>query len=259
LIKSVNIPGIELANGKKAYFASDVHLGLYPLHKSKDREKLFVKWLDEIMPETQVLFLLGDIFDFWFEYKRVVPQGFVRFLGKIAQMVDSGIEVHFFTGNHDVWVFDYLSAETGVIVHRDPVRVNINGKNFLLGHGDGLSPNDYGYRFLKACFTSKTMQFLFARLHPNLALWFGQNWSKHSRLSKGVSEAFLGDDKEHQIIFSKEYIKTNKVDFLIFGHRHFAMDYKLSENSRMINLGEWIYSNTFVCFDGNDCKLSSFK
>jgi UDP-2,3-diacylglucosamine hydrolase len=259
LIKTDKIPSIELKNGKKAFFASDVHLGLYPLQKSRIREKLFVKWLDEIKPQTQVLFLLGDIFDFWFEYNKVVPRGFTRFLGKLAEFTDSGIEVHFFAGNHDVWIFDYLAEETGVVLHKSHVRIDINGKQFLLGHGDGLSPDDKGYRFLKACFTNKFLQFLFARLHPNLALWFGQRWSKHSRLSKGISEQYMGDDKEHQIVFSKNYIQSNDVDFLIFGHRHYAMDYKLSEKSRMLNLGEWIFSNTFASFDGENLKLETYK
>jgi UDP-2,3-diacylglucosamine hydrolase len=248
-----------LKQDKKVFFASDVHLGLHPLDKSREREKYFVKWLDEIKPHAQILFLPGDIFDFWYEYRKVVPRGFTRFLGKLSEFNDLGIEVHYFTGNHDVWVFDYLPSETGVILHRGPITIEINDKTFFIGHGDGMGKGDQGYKLLKACFTSKILQFLFSRLHPNLALSIGHTWSKHSRLSKGVSEAFLGESKEHQVIFAHDYLKDNKIDYFIFGHRHIPMDLKLNETSRLINLGEWIISNSYAEFDGNDVSLKFFK
>jgi UDP-2,3-diacylglucosamine hydrolase len=250
---------IILKQDKKIFFASDVHLGLHPLDKSREREKLFVKWMEEIKTKAQVLFLPGDIFDFWYEYRKVAPRGFTRFLGKLSEFNDLGIETHYFTGNHDVWVFDYLPTETGVILHRNPITIEINGKIFFIGHGDGMGKGDRGYKFLKACFTSKTLQFLFSRLHPNAALSFGHTWSKHSRLSKGVSEAFMGENKEHQVLFAREYLKTNKIDYFIFGHRHIPMDFKLNEYSRLINLGEWIISNSYAEFDGNDIALKFYK
>jgi UDP-2,3-diacylglucosamine hydrolase len=250
---------INLLPNKKIFFASDLHLGLYPRDKSKEREKLFVKWLDEIQSQTQVLFLLGDIFDFWYEYRKVIPKGFTRFLGKICEFTDRGIEVHFFTGNHDVWMFDYLPSETGVVVHRKSIIADINNKVFYIGHGDGLGKREWGYKFLKACFTSKTLQFLFSRLHPNLALSIGHAWSKKSRYSKGIAEEFLGEEKEHLIQFARDYIKNNTIDFFVFGHRHIPMDLKLDDKSRLFYLGEWIFSNSYAVFDGNNIELKYYN
>ncbi len=250
---------INLQQNKKIFFASDLHLGLYPREKSLDREKLFVKWLNEIQPRCQALFLLGDIFDFWYEYRKVIPRGFTRFLGKLCEFADQGIEIHLFTGNHDVWMFDYLPKEIGAVVHQKSTIADINNKIFLIGHGDGLGKGDWGYKFLKACFTSKTLQWLFSRLHPNLAFAIGHAWSKKSRLSKGVAEEFKGEDKEHQVLFARDYLKNNDIDFFVFGHRHVPIDFKLNENSRLINLGEWIFSNSYAEFDGNNMELKYYK
>jgi UDP-2,3-diacylglucosamine hydrolase len=249
---------ITLHDGKKIFFASDVHLGLNTFEKSLEREKRFIKWLDKIKPECQVLFLLGDIFDFWYEYNKVIPRGFTRFLGKLSEFTDSGIEVHLFTGNHDIWMFDYLPAETGVILHRRLVSLKINNKSFILGHGDGVCPEDRGYRILRSIFTNKIMQFLFSRLHPNLALWFGHRWSRHSRISKGISEKYLGDDKEFQVIYAKRFLQHSQANYFIFGHRHHPMNLKLNETSHLINLGEWIHANSFASFDGLEAKLEFF-
>jgi UDP-2,3-diacylglucosamine hydrolase len=257
-MKIEKLAPIHIKEGKKIFFASDVHLGLFPADKSIEREKVFVKWMKSIQSEAQVLFLQGDIFDFWYEYKKVVPRGFTRFLGQLTDFHDQGIEVHFFTGNHDVWVFDYLPTETGVILHRDLVGLEIDSKKFLIGHGDGVGSGDVGYRILKACFTSKILQFLFSRLHPNFAMWIGHTWSKHSRLSKGVAESFLGEEKEHQILFARDYLKSKPIDYFVFGHRHIPMDFKLSSESHLINLGEWIHSNTFAEFNGHELKIKSF-
>jgi UDP-2,3-diacylglucosamine hydrolase len=249
---------IQTNNNKKVYFASDVHLGLYPEENSRKREKLFVHWLDSIKGDAQALFLLGDIFDFWWEYWKVVPRGFTRFLGKICELTDNGVEVHFFTGNHDVWVFDYLPKETGMIIHHNPIKVLINNKTFYLGHGDVLGFEDRGYRFLKACFNNKVLQWFYSRLHPNLAMAIGHVWSKNSRYSKGVAEPFFGEDKEHQILYARKHLQSEPIDFFVFGHRHIPLDYKLSEASRLINLGEWIHANTYAVFDGKEMKLGSF-
>ena len=249
---------IDLQQNKKIYFASDLHLGLYPRDKSKEREKIFVRWLNEIQPQCQVLFLLGDVFDFWYEYRKVIPRGFTRFLGKLCEFTDQGIEVHLFTGNHDVWMFDYLPSEIGVIVHQKNIISEINNKIFFIGHGDGLDKNDWGYRFMKACFTSKTLQFLFSRLHPNLALAIGHAWSKKSRYSKGIAEDFMGEAKEQQIIFAKEFIKNNTIDYFVFGHRHIPLDLKINEKTRLFNLGEWIFSNSYAVFDGINMELKYY-
>jgi UDP-2,3-diacylglucosamine hydrolase len=242
----------------KIYFASDVHLGLYPYEKSKEREKYFVQWLDEIRKDATELYLLGDIFDYWYEYKKVVPRGYTRTLGKLAEISDSGIPIHFFTGNHDVWVFDYLVEELGVILHHDPISVVLEGKKFFLAHGDGLGPGDFGFKLLKWAFRNKVLQWLYSHIHPNYTMRFAHWWSRKSRYSKGIAEAFQGEDKELQILFAKEKLKEEHFDYFIFGHRHVPMNVELSESSRMINLGEWIFSYTYAVFDGTDLKLNQF-
>ena len=253
------ISNIILPVNKKAYFASDLHLGLYPQEKSALREKVFVQWLDSIKNDVGALFLAGDMFDFWYEYRKVTARGFVRFLGKLCELTDNGIPVYYFTGNHDVWVFDYLPSEIGVKVFYNPIEVNINGHTFIVGHGDGLGPGDSGYKFLRKVFYNKFLQFLFSRMHPNFAYALGHTWSKHSRLSKGVYEPFYGIDKEYQILFAKGYLRQKHADFFVFGHRHVPMDIRLSEKSRLINLGEWIVNNTYAVFDGEKMDLLSFN
>ena len=253
------IDSLVLPDQKKAYFASDVHLGLYPQEKSALREKVFVKWLDSIKNDVGALFLVGDIFDFWYEYRKVTARGFVRFLGKLCEIADSGVPVYYFTGNHDVWVFDYLPKEVGLQVFYNPIELKINERKFVIGHGDGLGPGDTGYKFLRKIFYNKFLQFLFSRVHPNFAYALGHNWSKHSRLSKGVYEEFYGVEKEFQVLFARDYLQHKAADFFVFGHRHIPMDIKLNENSRLINLGEWIVGNTYAVFDGQNMELLSFR
>jgi UDP-2,3-diacylglucosamine hydrolase len=244
-----------VSSQKKTYFASDIHLGLYPYDKSREREKKFVRWLNEISADAEALYLLGDVFDYWYEYKKVVPRGFVRTLAKLAEFSDLGIPVHFFTGNHDVWVFDYLPTETGVIVHREPLVANIRGKKFFLDHGDGLGPGDHWYKIMKRLFDNRFLQWMFSRLHPNGTIAFGHWWSKNSRYSKGIAEVYLGEDKEFQILFAKDYLQREAIDYFIFGHRHIPMDVQLSPESRLVNLGEWIFSCSYAVFDGTEVKL----
>jgi UDP-2,3-diacylglucosamine hydrolase len=247
-----------LEKNSKIYFASDVHLGLYPYDKSREREKYFVRWLEEIRKDASEIFLLGDIFDYWYEYKKVVPRGFTRTLGKLAEISDSGIPIHFFTGNHDVWVFDYLTEELGVILHNDPISIELEGKKFFLAHGDGLGPGDLGFRILKWAFRNKVLQWLYSHLHPDFTMRFAHWWSRKSRYSKGIAEAFQGEDKELQVLFAKEKLKEEHFDYFVFGHRHVPMDIKLNESSRMINLGEWIFSYTYAVFDGTELQLNRF-
>ncbi|MGQ8336013.1 UDP-2,3-diacylglucosamine diphosphatase [Sunxiuqinia sp. A32] len=243
----------------KIYFVSDIHLGAPALNNNLQREKLFVKWLDEIKKDASVIFLMGDIFDYWFEYKKVVPRGFTRTLGKIAEIVDSGIPVHFFTGNHDVWVFDYLPAELGVEVHRSEMRVSFSGKKFFLAHGDGLDPFDKGYNLLKKVFTNRFLQWVFARVHPNFAMSVAHRWSKNSRLGKGLGEHFKGDDKEGLFVFAKELLTKEDFDYVIFGHRHLLMDEPLGDKARYINLGDWITHYSYGVFDGEKFELKTYK
>lgn len=255
----MNLLNVSLPVGKKAYFISDIHLGMFPYEESRQREKRVVQWLRSIQPDAGVLFLMGDVFDYWYEYSKVVPRGYVRFLGALAELADSGVEIHYFTGNHDVWVFDYLPTEIGLTLHRKPREFDINGKRFFLGHGDGLIPSkDRGYTLLKSCFDNPVLQWMYTRLHPNFSMWIGQKWSKNSRLSKGIFEPYLGDDKEFQVLFANDYVKQHAIDYFVFGHRHWPMEKQLDSGAVLINLGEWIISNTYASFDGHKTELHRF-
>lgn len=245
---------------KKIYFASDFHLGVPDKVKSLTREKLAVKWLDEIKHDAEEIYLMGDLFDFWFEYKHAIPKGFTRILGKIAELRDAGIPIYLFTGNHDMWMYDYLPGELGVKIYREPVIKTFNGKKFYLGHGDGLGPGDHGYKFIKKVFANPISQWLFARLHPNAGIGMAKFWSKTSRASTGsTDEKFLGEEKEWLAIYAKEILKKEHYDYFIFGHRHLPIDIKLSENSRYINLGDWIKYFTYAVFDGKELALKEYS
>lgn len=245
-----------MLTNKKIYFASDFHLGA-PNHKeSFKRELKIVKWLDEIKSTAAEIYLVGDIFDFWFEYKNVIPKGFVRLQGKIAEITDSGIPIHVFTGNHDMWIFDYLPKELGIILHRKPIIKTFNDKKFLIGHGDGLGPGDIQYKMLKGFFDSKICQWLFARIHPNLGIGIANAWSRKSRKTNlTYDEIFLGEDKELLVQYCRNHLKTEHIDYFIFGHRHLPLKIKVGENSTYINLGEWIKQNTYAVFDGKTLEL----
>jgi len=250
--------GKNISQRNKFYFISDAHLGMHPVEESRKREKKLVRWLDTIKDDAAELFLVGDIFDFWHEHKHVVPKGFVRFLGKLAELSDIGVKIHFFSGNHDIWVYGYFKEELNIDIYHKPIVRIINGNKFLIGHGDGVGKGDYAYKLLKWCFRNKTLQWLFSRLHPNCSMWIGKTWSKHSRYSKGiVAEGF--SDREFQIIYAKDVLKEEHYDYFIFGHRHIPYDLKLAENSRIINLGDWIYSYTYAEFDGLQLKLEQFE
>ena len=244
-----------MEEGKKIYFVSDAHLGLYPAQESLEREKLLVTWLKEIREDAAEIYLLGDIFDYWYEFRKVIPRGFTRFLGAVSEITDSGIPVHFFTGNHDVWVFDYLPKETGVIVHREPLVKTWNGKKFYMAHGDGLGPGDKSYKLLKWAFTNKVLQWVFSRLHPNFSVGLGHAWSKNSRQQKGVYADFKGTDKEWLILHSGNLLEKEHYDFFIYGHRHIPMEISLGTKSRVVCLGDWIVNFTYAVFDGNALKL----
>lgn len=244
----------------RIYFASDMHLGMHPKEESRQRELHIVNWLNDIKEDARELWLLGDVFDYWFEYKKVVPRGFSRFIGKLAELADSGIEIHMFSGNHDVWLFDYFTEEMGVEIHHKPIIIEKSEKTFYMAHGDGLTKQDRGYLILKAIFRSKFLQWCYARIHPNGSASFAQWWSKKSRYSKEMVHPYKGDDKEEQILFAIEEKKQYpEVDYFLFGHRHIPFDVKIAENARVICLGDWIYNFSYGVFDGKELKLERYK
>lgn len=250
---------MQLPEGKKIYFASDLHLGAPNFEKSLEREKRFVSWLDEIKADAAILYLVGDVFDFWFEYKKAVPRGFVRILGKLAELSDAGVELHFFTGNHDMWVFDYLPHEIGAHIHRAPISKTYNDKKFYIGHGDGLGPGDQGYKFIKKVFQNPLCKWAFARLHPNFGIGLADYLSKSSRAKTGSKDAhFLGEEQEWLAIYSREILAKKHYDYFLFGHRHLPLKIKLAPNAVYYNLGDWINYNTYGVFDGIDFALKTY-
>ncbi|MCS6917030.1 MAG: UDP-2,3-diacylglucosamine diphosphatase [Chitinophagales bacterium] len=247
------------ANGK-IYFASDLHLGFPDAAQSLERERRFVRWLDFIAADASQLFLLGDLFDFWFEYRQVVPRGFVRLLGKLAELSDSGIRLHVFSGNHDQWMTDYLTQELQATVYHGPQRMELHGKRFLLAHGDGLGPGDHGYKWLKKIFSNPTARWLFARLHPNFGVWLGKRWSRNNRLLNGEEQAeFLGADKEWLIHYARQQLEREFIDYFVFGHRHIMLTFPLSPTSTLITLGDWLSHNSYAVYEGTTVRLLTFS
>ena len=241
-------------------FRSDFHLGVPNYESSLEREKRIVRWLSEAKKDAKEIYLLGDVFDFWFEYKHAVPKGFVRLQGKIAEITDSGIPVYWFTGNHDMWIFDYIPKELGVKIYRKPIVKEYNGKRFYIGHGDGLGPGDKRYKFIKKVFASTVCQWLFARLHPNFGIWLGKYFSGRSRITTEGKEAkYLGDDKEWLAIHCKDILQKEHIDYFVFGHRHLPIDVELDGGSRYINLGDWVNNSSYAVFEGNELKLKYFE
>ncbi|MBI3511528.1 MAG: UDP-2,3-diacylglucosamine diphosphatase [Bacteroidetes bacterium] len=243
----------------KIYFASDFHLGAPDHASSLVREKKIVAWMNSIKADCSELFLVGDIFDAWFEYKRVVPKGFVRLMGKIAEFTDAGIPVHVFSGNHDMWMFGYLVDECGVKLYHAPMQREWNGKKFFIGHGDGLGPGDGGYKFMKGGFRNKFLQWCYARLHPNFAVRLAQKISMRGFEKKEKQLKYHGDDKELLMLFCRQKLKTEHFDYFIFGHRHIPLDLECGKNSRYINLGDWIRSESYAAFDGEKVELKKFS
>lgn len=247
---------MQLKSGKKIYFLSDFHLGSPDHESSLIREKRLVKFLDETKNDAEVIFILGDLFDFWYEYKKVVPKGFVRILGKLAELTDSGITIYFFVGNHDMWMNGYFEKELNIEVFHDPKEFEFNGKKFLIGHGDGLGPGDHRYKMMKKVFRSRFSQTLFGMLHPSAGIGIADYFSRKSRAATGSEdEQFLGDDKEWLIIYAKDVLKNKPIDYFIFGHRHLPIEYKLNDKSVYINLGDWIKYFSYAVFDGENLSL----
>jgi UDP-2,3-diacylglucosamine hydrolase len=245
--------------GTKIYFASDFHLGAGNYVGSHEREARIVRWLDSIKADAAELFLMGDIFDFWFEYKTVVPRGHIRFLGKLAELADAGIKLYLFKGNHDMWMFSYFERELEAVIISDELEIERNGKKFYLHHGDGLGPGDATYKALKRFFRSRFCQWLFARLHPNLGVGIANFWSKRSRISGQANEKRKSLEQEWLVVYSREILTQKYFDYLIFGHRHLPLDIQLDDKSRYINLGEWVNYNTYAVFDGENLTLEYFE
>lgn len=251
---------IETEKNKQIYFASDQHFGA-PTHQSSlPREKIFVSWLDSIEKDTQALFLLGDLFDFWFEYKKVVPKGFVRVLGKLAEFSDSGIPIYFFVGNHDLWMRDYFSQELNIQVFHSPEEFLLDDKHFFIGHGDGLGPGDKGYKRMKKVFTFPLFQWMFRWLHPDLGVSLGQYMSLKNKLISGDEDVkYLGNENEWLAQYCQRKLKEKHRDFFVFGHRHLPLKIQLNTNSYYYNLGDWIQYFTYGKYSKGNFQLKEFK
>ena len=251
---------MQIARDKKIYFLSDFHLGVPDHGTSLQRERDVIRFLDQARLDAAEIFIVGDLFDFWFEYKKVNPKGFVRILGKLAEITDSGIPIHFFVGNHDMWMDGYFEQELNITVYHSPQVFEYNGKKFLIGHGDGLGPGDYGYKLLKKLFRNPVSKFIFGIIPPFIGMGIAHYSSRGSRsITGGTDDKFLGEDKEWLIVYCRELLKTQYYDYLIFGHRHLPIDFMLNERSRYINLGDWIRYNSYAVFDGNLLELKYFK
>lgn len=246
---------------KQIYFLSDAHLGSRAIKSGRTQERRLVNFLDSIKHKAAAIYLLGDIFDYWYEFRTVVPKGYTRFLGKLSELTDMGVEVHFFIGNHDIWCDDYLTKECGVIMHYHPLTTEIYGKEFYLAHGDGLGDPDKKFKLLRSIFHSKTVRAIFSTIHPRWSMEWGLNWAKHSRLKRedGKEPEYMGEDKEHLVLYSKEYLQSHaNINYFIYGHRHIMLDLMLSKSSRMLILGDWISYFSYAVFDGENLFLEEY-
>lgn len=245
---------------KNVYFLSDAHLGSWAIPHGRMQERRVVSFLDSIKERAAAVYMLGDMFDFWHEYRYVVPKGFTRLLGKISELTDHGVEVHFFTGNHDLWCGNYLERECGVILHRQPLTTEIYGKVFFLAHGDGLDSTERKYLILRSVFHNRVCQKLFASIHPRWGMYFGLNWARNSRKKHENTEGFFnGEDKDGMAVFARKYLQTHpSINYFIFGHRHIDVDFMLSDSARFIILGDWITKFSFVVFDGEKLLMENY-
>jgi UDP-2,3-diacylglucosamine hydrolase len=246
---------------KKIYFASDFHLGIDVKYTSRERELQLMEWLDIVSQDAEAIYLVGDLFDFWFEYHTVVPKGFLRFIGKLAELTDKGVQIKIFTGNHDVWMFDYFPKELNIPIIRNPITIEAYGKKLLVGHGDGLGPGDLGYKLLKKAFVNPICQWFFQKLHPNFGIWIATTWSNTSKKNQGPEEHnFLGKEKEWLATYCEGILKAEFFDYFIFGHRHLPLDIALSNGkSRYLNLGDWMNYNSYIVLDEAGIHTQFFK
>ena len=246
---------------KNVYFLSDAHLGSWAIDNPLEQERRLVRFLDDIKDKAQAVYMLGDMFDYWYEYKYVVPKGYTRFLGKLSELTDSGVEVHYFIGNHDIWMYGYLEKECGVILHSEPMATSIMGHSFFLAHGDGLGDPDPTFRFMRKVFRNRTCQFLFSLLPTRWSMYLGLAWARKSMRDhrlKGV-EQYLGEDKEFQVCYAKQYLKEHPdIEYFLFGHRHIELDLMLSHSCRLMILGDWIDKCTYAVFDGSAIRMENY-
>ena len=250
---------MQIPKGKKIYFASDNHLGAPTQEQSFPREKKFVAWLDKVKEDAAAIFLLGDMFDFWFEYKTVVPKGFTRTLGKLAEISDSGIPIYYFVGNHDLWMNGYFEEELNIPVYHKPKEFTFNDKTFFIGHGDGLGPGDKGFKRMKKVFVNPIAKWFFRWLHPDLGVKLAQYFSVKNRLISGEEDVkFLGDDNEWLVQYSKRKLEEKHRDYFVFGHRHLPLTIDLNEQSKYVNLGDWLSYYTYGVFDGQNLSLKEY-
>ena len=251
--------GIPSQVKNKIYFLSDAHLGSKSHPDSRETERRLCRWLESVRQDARAIYLLGDIFDYWFEYRHVVPKGYTRLLGKLSELTDSGVEIHFFIGNHDIWLTDYLSVECGLILHFEPLVTEFDGKHFFLAHGDGLGDDSRSFHLLRKIFHSRFLRLCFSAVHPRLTIPLAHAWSNRSRLYGGVQE-YLGEESEHLILFSKEKLNENPdIDYFIFGHRHILLDLPIGEKSKVVILGDWITYFSFAEFDGEHLTLKRWE
>ena len=251
---------IQIPKGKKIYFTSDHHFGAPSKKASKAREKKFVAWLDNIKKDAEVLFILGDLFDFWFEYKHVIPKGFTRVLGKLAELSDHGIEIHFFSGNHDMWMRNYFEEEFRIVVYNKPQEFELNGKLFLIGHGDGLGPHDKGYKRLKKVFSNPFFKWLYRWIHPDFGVLFAQYLSQKNKLISGDNDLkFKGNESEWLTQYARRKLEQRHYDYFLFGHRHLPLEVPLNQKSYYINIGDWITHFSYGVFEGQAFKLEKYN
>ena len=266
---------------KNVYFLADAHLGSLAIPHQRMQERRLVRFLDSIKEKAAAIYLLGDMFEFWNEYRHVVPKGYTRFLGKLSELTDMGVEVHYFTGNHDIWTYGYLEEECGVILHRQPLTTDIYGRVFYLAHGDGLGDPDRKFKCLRWMFHNPVCQRMLNFMHPWWGMQLGQRWAKHSRLKRadGKELPYLGEDREHLVLYTKEYLQTHpNIDFFIYGHRHIELDLMVNKNlkgerregeraddeprekgrARVIILGDWIWQFTYAVYDGEHMLLEEY-
>ena len=247
---------------RNIYILSDAHLGSWAIDHGRTQERRLVRFLDEIKGKARAVYLLGDMFDFWYEWKYCVPKGYTRFLGKLSELTDMGVEVHYFTGNHDIWMYGYLEEECGVVMHRKDETVELYGRVFYLAHGDGLGDPDRKFRLIRGMFHSRLCQRMFSMLHPRWSMWFGMTWAKHSRMKRGGGQEppFMGEDRECLVRYTKRYMRDHtNIDYFIYGHRHIELDLMLGDDTRMMVIGDWIQQFTYVVFDGDNLFLEEYE
>lgn len=253
--------GTDAPVQKNIYFLSDAHLGSLAIPHPRMQERRLVNFLDSIKYKAEAVYLLGDIFDFWHEYRTVVPKGYTRLLGKISELTDMGVEVHFFCGNHDLWQTDYFEKECGMVLHHHNEVVSLGDKTFFLAHGDGLDVTDKRFTLLRSIFHNRTCQRLFASIHPRWGMAFGLQWAKHSRLKRegGAEPPYQGEDKEPLVLFAKDYVKTHPdINYFVFGHRHIELDLMITHTARVLILGDWITQFSYAVFDGVHMYMENF-